>query len=77
MNIYFLKTPIYILDNGPGGAIWLFLMAIVGFLLYILGRWMDKEAKNPSVSAFGAVFVTKFGIGLMLTGIISGIISLI
>ena len=73
---FFLKTPVYIMDEGPDAALLLFLAAIGGFLLFKLGIWMDNNVKNPWLSAFGAVFVTKFGVGIMLTGIISGIISL-
>ena len=71
-----LKTPVYILDEGPGGAIRLFLLALLGLGLLILGKYMDENVENSCLSSFGEVFVKKAGIALILTGIISGIISL-
>lgn len=76
MNYYFSKTPVYIIHEGKSGAIWLFLMAGVGFLVFLLGQYMEDEVDNAFLSAFGEVFIKKFGISCILTGIISGIISL-
>ena len=73
---YSLKIPVYISDEGPFGAIWMFLLAGAGFLLIKIGQYMDDYVENSCLSAFGEVFIKKIGIGLFLTGIISGIISL-
>ncbi len=74
---YILKTSVYLMDEGPEGAIGLFLIAILGLILFVLGTYMDNNVKNSWLSAFGNVFVKKIGIALILTGIFSGIISLI
>ncbi len=72
----FLKTPVYITDEGPDGALGLFLLAGIGIALFILGKYMDENVKNSWLSAFGEVFIKKLGVALIITGIISGLISL-
>lgn len=75
MGFYFLKIPVYLTDEGPEGAVWLFLMAGLGFVMFILGRTAD-DMGNSCLSTVVGDLMAKLGIGLMLTGIISGIISL-
>ena len=74
-NFYQLKTPVYLSDEGPSGAPWLFLLAVLGAFLFWLSIKMENS-ENSFLSAFGEVFIRKMGIGLFLTGLLSGIISL-
>lgn len=76
MEKILLKTPVYIMDEGPGGAVGLFLLALLGLGVLLLGIYLDNHAENAWVSSFGDVFLKKIGIALMLTGLISGFVSL-
>ena len=74
MNIYLLKTPVYITDEfGPGGA---FLIILLGVAIIFIARLM-AGSNNAYVSAFGEEFIFKIGIGLSLSGVIAFIISLL
>lgn len=71
-----LSTPVYLSDEGPEGAIWLFLIAILGFVLLLIGRYADENA-DSCLGFMAGEFLAKLGVAMMLTGIISGIISLL
>ena len=72
---FLLKTPIYIADEGPGGAVGLFLMAGLGLILFIVGKFGDESDSCLGTMLGGPM--EKIGIAMMLTGVISGIISLL
>ena len=76
IKFFLLKIPVYIVDEGPEGTVGLFLLALLGFGLFKLGKYMDENVENSCLSSFGEVFVKKAGVALILTGIISGIITL-
>lgn len=72
----FLKIPIYLMDEGPRGALLLFLIAAIGFAVAKLGAYIFEISNSCLIGILGQ-FLEKMGIGLTLTGIISGIISLL
>ena len=71
---FLLKTPIYIMDKGPGGAIGLFLAAGLGFVVFIVGK-IAEDSYSCLGSMLGQIMI-KLGIAMMIGGTISGIISL-
>ena len=70
---FLLKTPVYITDEGPEGAIGMFLLAVLGLVLFLFGRYLEEEFDSSCL----AEILTRIGIASMLTGVISGIISLL
>ncbi len=76
MNPILLKTPIYLTDAGSDGAGEMFLLALFGgVLLFVAIKLAQKDI--PFISTFAEVIFVKLSIACILTGIISGIISLL
>ena len=73
---HFLKIPVYLMDEGPEAAVWLFLMAGIGFVMVRLGAHIFDASNSCLIGILGQ-FLEKLGIALMITGVVSGIISLL
>ena len=70
-----LAIPIYILDEGQNKDSLFWQMFLFGLLLAILGWILEEKIDNIFLGCI-FVFVKMVGIGLFLSGLLSGIISL-